>query len=246
MLRRLIINADDLGYDPAVDAGLLRAMRQGLVSSATLMVNSPYSAEAARAARGLSVGLHLNLARWRPLTVGFSPSHLGADGAFAEAKAASLPEAVVEGEARAQLEHAAQLLGKRPTHLDVHKHLHRHQAILRAVAVVARAEGLPVRALDEEMRAFLRAQGVATPGHFVGEAGALAYWTQERFLTELAALKEGTTEWMCHPGEPPTQLVSGYSSQRRVELDTFTSEEAREALELSGVVLTDFAALASA
>lgn len=35
--RILIINADDLGYDPAVTRGILEAMRAGLVSSATLM-----------------------------------------------------------------------------------------------------------------------------------------------------------------------------------------------------------------
>ncbi|HXX29255.1 MAG TPA: ChbG/HpnK family deacetylase, partial [Myxococcaceae bacterium] len=49
-MRHLIINADDLGYDPAVDRGLLRAMREGVVSSATLMVNTAFSREAARAA----------------------------------------------------------------------------------------------------------------------------------------------------------------------------------------------------
>ena len=244
-LRRLIINADDLGYDRGVDRGLLLAMRQGLVSSATLMVNSPHAAEAAEAARGLPVGLHLNLARWRPLSRAFPASLLSADGAFLEAQAAALPEGVVEEETRAQLQRTERLLGRRPTHLDVHKHLHRLPAILRAVAVVARAEGFPVRALDAEMRAFLAAEGVPTTGHFVGEAGAEAYWTLERFFVELAALGPGTTEWMCHPGEPPTEVVSGYALQRKVELDTFTAEKARAALASSGVVLTDYSSLAA-
>lgn len=243
--RRLIINADDLGYDRAVDRGLLRAMRQGLVSSATLMVNSPHAAEAADAAQGLSVGLHLNLARWKPLSRAFPSSLLSADGAFLEAHAPALPEAVVEAETRAQLQHAERLLGRRPTHLDVHKHLQKHPAVLRAIAVVARAEGFPVRALDAEMRAFLAAEGVPTTGHFVGEAGAEAYWTLERFLFELAALGPGTTEWMCHPGEPPQEVASGYALQRKVELDTFTAERAFAALESSGVVLTDYSALAA-
>ncbi len=241
-MRQLIINADDLGYDPAVDRGLLRAMRKGLVSSATLMVNSPRSAEAAEAARGLAVGLHLNLARFCPVSPDFPPGLLK-EGAFVEARAASLPSEAVESETRAQLARAEQLLGRRPTHLDVHKHLHRHAAVLAGVAAVAREVSLPVRAVDGEMRAALRASGVATTECFVGEAGALPYWTLVRFLDALQALEPGTTEWMCHPGEPPSQVVSGYGWQREVELLTFTSPEARAALERTDVVLCSFAVL---
>lgn len=239
VVRQLIINADDLGYDPAVDRGLLRAMRTGLVSSATLMVNAPTSAEAAGAARGLAVGLHLNLARWRPVGARFPPSLL-VDGAFVEGRAATLPGEVVEAETRAQLARAETLLGRRPTHLDVHKHLHRHASVLSGVAEVAREAGLPVRALDAGMRAALQAKGVATTQHFVGEAGAEAYWTLARFLEALEALQPGTTEWMCHPGEPPSHLVSGYGAQRAVELATFTSAQARLALERTDVVLCNF------
>jgi len=242
--RRLIINADDLGYDPAVDAGLLRAMREGVVSSATLLVNTPFSQPAAEAARGLAVGLHLNLARGRPLSPDFPPQLLE-DGALAEARASALPARVVEAETRAQLQRAEQLLGRRPTHLDVHKHLHRHGAVLEGVAAAAVAWGLPVRALDGPMRTVLRALGVATPDHFVGEAGREPYWTLPRFLSALQALPEGTTELMCHPGETPSHVQSGYAAQRQVELDTFTAAEAGAALERLGVVLCDFTTLAA-
>jgi predicted glycoside hydrolase/deacetylase ChbG (UPF0249 family) len=240
--KRLIINADDLGYDEAVDGGLLRAMRAGVVSSATLMVNGPRSAEAAKAARGLAVGLHLNLARWAPVSSSFPRTFL-ADSAFVEARAGTLPEKVVEAETEAQLARAEELLERPPTHLDVHKHLHRHQNVLAAVAAVARARELPVRALDAPMRAFLRKQGVLTTDNFVGEAGAEAYWTLPRFLNTLKTLPEGTTELMCHPGEPPSQVASGYAQQRKVELLTFTSQEARAALEAAGVELLSFAGL---
>jgi chitin disaccharide deacetylase len=241
-MKRLIINADDLGYDPAVDVGLLRALRTGVVTSATLMVNTPYSAEAAAAARGLAVGLHLNLARGRPLSTGVPPSQL-LQGGFVEARASALPVQAVEAETRAQLALAEKLLGQRPTHLDVHKHLHRHANVLSAVAAVAQEESLPVRALDAAMREELRAHGVATTDFFLGEAGGEAYWTLQRFLSALQALQEGTTEWMCHPGEPPSAVVSGYALQRRVELQTLTSPEARAALEGAGVVLCDFGTL---
>ncbi len=241
-MRRLIINADDLGYDPAVDRGLLRAMREGVVTSATLMVNTAFSAAAAEAAAGLAVGLHLNLARGRPLYPDF-PAALLHDGAFVEARASALPARVVEAEARAQLARAEQLLGSRPTHVDVHKHLHRHAPVLEGLAAAAASWGLPVRALDGAMRAALHGRGVASPDAFLGEAGRQAYWTLPRLLHAVQALGEGTTEVMCHPGEAPSHVQSGYAAQRRVELDTFTAPEARAALQRAGVVLVDFRAL---
>ena len=41
MTRRLILNADDFGYDPAVSRGIAESMRKGVVSSTTMIVNSP-------------------------------------------------------------------------------------------------------------------------------------------------------------------------------------------------------------
>jgi chitin disaccharide deacetylase len=243
-VRRLIINADDLGYDAAVDRGLLRAMREGVVTSATLMVNTPFSAEAARTARGLPVGLHLNLARGRPVSEGFPASFLQ-DGAFSELRASALPAAVVEDEARAQLALAERLLGTRPTHLDVHKHLHRFPGVLEGVARAARAAGLPVRSLDPAMRATLAAHGVPTPDHFVGEALAEPYWTLPRFLDAVDTLEAGLTELMCHPGETPRSVRSGYAGQREVELATLVAPEARAALARANVVLADFRLLAA-
>jgi chitin disaccharide deacetylase len=241
--RALIINADDLGYDPAVTRGLLRAMREGVVSSATLMVNTPYSEQAARQARGLSIGLHLNLARGAPAWPGF-PSELLEGGQLSEARAPALPPQAVEAEARAQLERLAALLGRPATHVDVHKHLHRHPNVLAGLVRAARAAGLPVRSIDEPMRRELQAQGVATNAHFLGDAGAEAYWTLERFEAAVAALPaSGVIELMCHPGYRPEAVKSGYAAQREVELDTFLHPRAREALARAGLTPTGFTAL---
>jgi predicted glycoside hydrolase/deacetylase ChbG (UPF0249 family) len=243
--RALIINADDLGYDPAVTRGILRAMREGVVSSATFMVNTPYSEEAAREARSLSIGLHLNLARGAPLWPSF-PRDFLEHGAFSEALARMLPPAAVEAETRAQLERLAALLGRPATHVDVHKHLHRYPNVLAGLVRAARAAGLPVRSIDEAMRRELQAQGVATNAHFVGDAGAEAYWTLERFEAAVGALPaSGVIELMCHPGYTPEAVKSGYAAQREVELATFLHPRAREALARAGLTPTGFSALTS-
>src|SRR4051794_23839598 len=109
-MRKLILNADDLGYDPAVTRGILESMRNGVGTSATLMVNLPNSRDAAQAAWGLAIGLHLNLARGAPAWSGF-PATLLDRGGFVEARAASLPADAVERETLAQLDLAGSLLG---------------------------------------------------------------------------------------------------------------------------------------
>ncbi len=58
-MKRLVVNADDLGYDPEIDRGILEAHASGIVTSATAMVETPFSAAALRAAPDtLGVGLH--------------------------------------------------------------------------------------------------------------------------------------------------------------------------------------------
>ncbi|HYV45287.1 MAG TPA: ChbG/HpnK family deacetylase [Myxococcaceae bacterium] len=241
--RRLIINADDLGYDPAVTDGILRAMAEGVVTSTTLMVNTPHTAEAASRARALAVGLHLNLARWKPLSPAIPVSLLGRTGDFVEANAPGLPVEAVKAEALAQLAEAERLLGRLPTHVDVHKHLHTYPNILEGVGAAARERGLPVRSIDAEMRSALELKQVRTSAHFIGEAGHEAYWTLERFRRELEQLPDGVTELMCHPGLAPTHVASGYSQQREVELQTFLHPGARAIVQRLGIQLTDFRAV---
>jgi predicted glycoside hydrolase/deacetylase ChbG (UPF0249 family) len=244
--RALIINADDLGYDPAVTRGILRSMQEGIVSSATFMVNTPYSEVAAQEARGLALGLHLNLARGLPVWAAF-PSGSLAGGAFSEPLAAHLTPDVVEAETLAQLERLDLLLGQPATHVDVHKHLHRHPGVLEGLTRAARTARVPVRSLDEGMRRTLRAHGVLTNDHFIGDAGAEAYWTVERLEEQLAKLpEEGVTELMCHPGYTPEAVKSGYAQQREVELATFLHPRAHMALSRLGVKPTDFRVLTRA
>jgi len=243
-VKRLIINADDFGYDPQVSRGILEAMLQGVVSSTTLMVNGPHTADAVAQLKGrsLAVGLHLNLARWRPLWGGFPPALLEG-GEFVEARAAELPAHVVEAEANAQLGAVEALTGAPATHVDVHKHLHRHANVLEGLIAAAKPRALPVRAIDSKMRERLRGAGVRTPDRFIGDAGAEAYWTRERLQEQLTGLGHGLTELMCHPGYAPSHVKSGYAQQRETELQTFTDPDAKALLGRFQIQLETFRAL---
>lgn len=227
-MRRVILNADDFGYDPAVSRGIEQAMRAGVVSSTTMMVNTPHSEEAATRAKGLSIGLHLNLARWRSVS---RPSH-----EFVEAQAHTLEAAFVEAETLAQLDRLQALVGRPATHVDVHKHLHTVPSVLAGLARAAKARGLPVRSIDAAMRQALTDLGVRTNDVFIGDAGKTAWWTMEQFARVVESLPpDGVVELMCHPGFSPSHVTSGYSAQREVELATFCARESKALLEARGV-----------
>src|SRR5437868_1256394 len=70
-LRLLVINADDLGFAPGVNRGILEAHAAGTVSSASMMVAARAFGDAAERvlseAPKLGVGLHLDLVAGRPL-----------------------------------------------------------------------------------------------------------------------------------------------------------------------------------
>ena len=222
-MRTLIINADDFGYEPNVTRGIEQSMREGVVSSATMMVNTPFSAEAVARSAGLKLGLHLNLARWPSV---HQPSH-----EFVEAQAAELTAGFVERETLAQLDLLQSLIGRPATHIDVHKHLHLNASVLQGLIRAAQVRKLPVRSINERMRATLKAHGVVTNDCFIGDAGKDAYWSLREFEAQLATLPtEGVIELMCHPGYAPTAIASGYGIQREGELQTFISGEARAAL----------------
>ena len=62
--RRLIVNADDFGRSASINQAVIRAHREGILTTASLMTNEPAFAEAVALARenpGLGVGLHLSL-----------------------------------------------------------------------------------------------------------------------------------------------------------------------------------------
>jgi predicted glycoside hydrolase/deacetylase ChbG (UPF0249 family) len=231
-MTRLILNADDLGYDPAVTLGIVEAMRRGVVSSTTMIVNSPHSEDAARQADGLAVGLHLNLVRF----------HAVSDPTRELDEKAPLDAGFVYRETLAQLDRLSALLGRDATHVDVHKHAHLRPHVLAGLSRAAKERSLAVRSINAEMRRGLHDYGVRTNDAFLGDAGATAYWTAERWVEQLElAPREGVVELMCHPGYRPSHLSSGYGEQRETELATFVAPAARVELEKRGLQLASWA-----
>ncbi len=221
----LIVNADDLGYDPEIDRGILEAHARGIVTSASAMVETPFAERALAAAPStLDLGLHVVL---------LEPSSRGA--------------ADVAGQIARQLEKFRALRGAPPTHLDSHRHAHAAPSALEPFARAAREHGLPLRALDASMRALLRAEGVVTCDQFLGNAAPRPCWTGETLVRALRALAGGSAssvELMCHPGHRPASARTSFGVEREEELEAMTLPSSRTAVESSGFRLGRFSDLA--
>ncbi len=218
-MRYLIVNADDLGYDPEIDRGIFEAHAQGIVTSATAMVTTPFAAAALRSApRTLGVGLHAVI----------DPG---------------LATAAYERALRDQLARFEELRGAAPTHLDSHKHVHATPSALAAFLGIARERALPIRALDPAMAALVRRHGVACADRFLGDAALRPAWTEARLVAAIESLGDGVTEVMAHPGHRPIHARTSFGVEREAELAALCSETARRAVERTGVELCDYGAL---
>jgi hopanoid biosynthesis associated protein HpnK len=138
--RRLIVNADDFGRSESINLAVVHAHRQGILTTASLMVNEPAADQAVQLAREnpkLGVGLHLALVCGAAALPSERIPHLtGANGQFLDNPVAAgwryFFNAACKAELRAEIE--AQVAKFHATglpldHLNGHLHLHLHPVV---------------------------------------------------------------------------------------------------------------------
>ena len=138
--RRLIVNADDFGHSAAINRAVIEAHTEGILTSASLMVNGDAFEEAIELGRAhpkLGVGLHLTLCRGRAtLSWNEIPALVDKDGLFRTSPIAaglkyffsSPAREQLRNEIRAQFEKFTRT-GLRLDHVNGHLHLHMHPTV---------------------------------------------------------------------------------------------------------------------
>jgi predicted glycoside hydrolase/deacetylase ChbG (UPF0249 family) len=193
--RVLIISADDYGYSPAYDRGILEAAGAGAVDAVSAMVDREGLDPEPLLATGVEIGLHLELA---PL------KGRAGEGERRDAVA----------ELRRQLGRFEELFGRRAAYLDGHHHAHAAPGLAAAIARNAGEHRLPVRSVDARHRRLLRCLGIATPDRLIGRLSE----AEPARPPELEALPEDVTEWMVHPGYREASGGSSYDAGREEDL----------------------------
>ncbi len=170
-VRKLIVSADDFGMSTGVNAGILRAHREGILTNASLMVNGAAFEDAVAIARrqpDLGVGLHLVLVQGRAASSPREiPALVDADGHFSTNPILSGVRyffqpgvrSQLRREIRAQLEKFADT-GLRLSHVDGHLNIHMHPTVLPMLLDVADEFGIrAMRLAREPLRPALRFDG---------------------------------------------------------------------------------------
>jgi chitin disaccharide deacetylase len=250
----LVVNCDDLGSTRSANVAVYDALREGVATSASLMVPCPWARDAAAQYRGEDVGVHLTLNsewetyRWGPITQ--SSSLLDGDGGFPRTVEdtwdhADLDE--VRRECRAQIERAI-MWGFDVSHLDSHMGTLQQRAdffdvylelavdfglpLRMAGASAERVVGFPFRRLADE-------EGVVFPDHFV----LCPVGARRRIERALFDLRPGVTEILLHPGIDTDELRAAYDDWAgRVEDHAYLCEDPslRDLIERAGVQLIGY------
>jgi chitin disaccharide deacetylase len=210
-VRGLVVNADDFGLAQGVNEGIIEAHIAGIVTSTSLMVLRPAAEAAAGLAEDhpqLSIGMH-----------------------FEDDGSADLHEPAQATRAfTSQVDRFRDLLGRDPTHVDSHHHVHAQH--LRTFGSLVEPLGVPLRH-DGRVPYIGDFWGQPDPAH-VGSA----------FLRQMIETKvgEGLSELGCHPARISEDLRSSYVQERALELRTLTEPGLREELKSIGVSLVSFGA----
>ena len=260
--RLLIINADDFGRSHASNEATLRTLKEGVVSSTTLMVPCPWALHAMHLLSDhpdISFGVHLTVIcdvihyRWRPLTSGEKvPSLIDEAGFFynieripeflAQAKLSEL-----EVEFRAQIE-AVLATSLKPSHVDWHcLQDGGREDIFEMTVGLAKEYGLALRVQERSDRPVIEAlqrQGLPTNEHDMLDSYSLDIVEKSaRYAQLLREIPVGLSEWAVHPGlgTPELQALEPGSWQvRQTDFDFLISRQAREIIQQEGIVLLSY------
>lgn len=224
----LIVNADDFGLTRGINRGIIEAHERGIVTSASLMVRYPDAEEAAAYGRRhstFSIGLHFDAAEWRFDGKAWKAAYEVIDTRDAEQ---------VRTEFAKQLRRFKELMGRNPTHIDSHQHVHSSDPTRSILLGFADQIGVPLRNCYPK---------VNFQGGFYGQTGEGEPFADGISLTGLRRLIESTqpgwTELGCHPGYSD-DLDSVYALEREEELRTLCDPRIMRAIADDGVRLCSF------
>jgi predicted glycoside hydrolase/deacetylase ChbG (UPF0249 family) len=232
--RHLVVNADDFGLSSGVNWGIIKAHEHGIVTSASLMVRGPAAPEAAVYSRehpDLSLGLHVDLGEWAYRDEAWVPLY--------EVVPVEDPAAVADEVSR-QLSTFRRLVGKDPTHIDSHQHVHVRESVRPIVVNIARDLAVHLRRYSSV---------VHYCGDFYGQTAEglpSSYGISvEGLIKILEALTPGITELSCHPGEA-NDLDTMYRSERLEEVKALCDPRIRAAISTLEIELCSFTNIGAA
>ena len=146
MTLRLIINADDFGLSKPVNREIARLLRDGKITSTTILANGPDAEDALELLKdfGSACGMHLNFTEFKPLSKTVQIISFAAGRQFAGSNRTGVAVGDT-GPILAEWDAQYRFLKDRNveiTHFDSHHHFHTHPACFPALRKFSRKTGI--------------------------------------------------------------------------------------------------------
>ena len=226
--KKLIVNADDFGQSEGITRGIIQAHEKGIVTSTSLMVRYNAALGAAEYSKNntaLGVGLHVDLGEWILNNGNWIPLY--------EVVPLDNPE-VVKNEISNQVESFFKIMGRKPTHIDSHQHVHQRELIKPVLLEIAAELNVTLRGCSQNVRYCGDFYGQNIDGSALDDAISV-----EGLTNIVLRLPEGITELACHPGLDG-DLETMYNDEREIEVATLCDNKVKFALLNSNIELCTF------
>lgn len=201
-MKRLIINADDVGADEARNVGIFEAVKKGVVTSVSILANGPAFDDAIshikQTNKIISYGLHINLSEGKPISSGLKIIK-GSDGSFfGKSNAIEFfsrkNDLALEEDINMEIDAQMKKLinaGIKVSHLDGHHHIHTFPAVISTAIGIAKRYKIPWIRIPEEERPSYGC--LSTTDELILEAGLFSrFGSEARVLVKAKGI--GTTE----------------------------------------------------
>lgn len=225
MVKKLIINADDFGLCDGVSLGILKAYRDGILTSTTCMMNMPKIEKYLNMAKdypNLDLGVHLNITVGPSLT---KNSFTDENGYFQSRDCYQDKKPIVNSdelyiEWKAQIDKFIAITGHKPSHLDSHHHVHLLPSNIEIALKLAQKYDLPIRQDSYLQKDY---EFVKFSEDFYNETVSL------ETLKNICYYQYEIFEIMCHPAYVDWDLYqhSSYHLKRTKELELLCSDEVK-------------------
>lgn len=264
--KRLILHCDDLGVSHSVNQAAIDLYEKGLITSASIMVPTPFFIEIARYGvehPDFDLGLHLTLTsewenyKWGPVSGREKvPSLLDNNGylyATSEEVVKNARPEEVEIELKAQIEMALSH-GLKPTHFDSHMGVLFSPSLFEVYLKVGAEYGIPVFVPKKQLMAGYPdlAEGVNTENFKINSYWGAdpnispENWTQA-YIDFVETLTEGTTLMIIHLGYDNAELeymmgkeIGWGSAWRQRDTEAILDQRFINAIKENDVVLTNY------
>jgi predicted glycoside hydrolase/deacetylase ChbG (UPF0249 family) len=137
-------------------------------------------------------------------------------------------------EACCQIEIFRYLVGREPSHINSHQHVHMREPVRSVALRLSKRLGVPLRNLCPNVHYFMSFYGQTNEG-----LPLPAHIGLDRLIESLSTLPKGLTVIACHPGYV-TDLKTMYQSERAEELRVLCDPRLRAAIKTLGIKLCSF------